>query len=177
MRLLKRQFGANFARVFSKSSILMRDLAECRRRGVRIRRVTTTCQAYSIPARKIIGIGVKCSRSYQLTAFAHEMYHSLYGTAPLDFVPAGMSERQFVNLLLEEETDSIVHEMKVVEELLAAKVRLDSETMRYYKRWRRGGRPAIRRMMTTLDNSVTGERYTQYYARLYREALEKQRVA
>ena len=177
MRLLKRQFGASFVRVFSLSPTLVADLAECRRLGVRIRLVPGKTEGYTIPSSKVIGIGTRGTRSYRLTALAHEMYHVLYGTAPLETVPKGMTRHRFISLLLEEETNSFVHELKVVHELLSAGVRFGNGEMRWYRRWRRGGRKAIRKMVAESQSAVTGELYPVYYGRLYDEAVAAGKVA
>lgn len=169
MRFLKRQFGASFVSALEKSPTLVADLAQCRRKGVRIRKVPGKRQGYSLKSRKLIGIGDRGTRSYKLTVLAHEMFHVLRGTAPIDHVPAGMSRMQFVHLLLEEETSCMVHEAIVIGELIAAGVCVDRECHRWYRLWKRGGRKAIRKRVNELQNSIDDKLYPDYYADIYNE--------
>lgn len=175
MRLLTRQFGKSFASALAKSPTLVGDLEECRRQGVRIRRLKNKCLGYSIECDKFICIGTKCSRSIALTMLAHEIDHVLRGTAPLNDIPPGMSRKRFVRLLLEEEVDCMEYELKVVGELKAAGVRLDGYTLSRYRSWKRYGRAMLRRRVEKLETSTTGERYPKYYGRIYDEAMAARR--
>ena len=171
MQQLKRQFGAPFANALAQCPTLIQDVADLRAASVRVRRVGGHCQAYSIRKRMTIYIGSKCKLSYQLISLAHEKIHVL--VSPTDNPIPGVTGRQdFIDSCLESETDSIVHEVIVVGELLAAGYPVDDHSMKWYRRFKRGGRAAIRKAIEAAFTSNTGERYPEYYGGWYDEVVK-----
>ncbi len=177
MNLLKRQFGAKFVSDISRSPTLVADIKEIRKRGIKIRRIKGGDVAYTEKANKLICIGKNASASFRLTALAHEAYHALHGRQSIDRLQPGMTRRCFLNRVLNEETDCIVHELEVVHELLEAGVRwFDRGTMSWYHGWRRGGRAYIRRRVARTDN-VFNEKFPDYYSRIYTELKHAKKSA
>jgi hypothetical protein len=168
MQRIKRQFGAQFAQMLATSPTLVADLEEIRRRAVKIRRVRGPCQAESIASEKLIRIGRTCSRLTQLLYLAHEAEHVLRGNTPEP--SSRLTRRQYVKMSLDEETQCVIHEIKVSGELLAAGYKLDDDAMTWYRRYRRGGRAAVRRAIAKTIASATDELYPRYYGRQYDDA-------
>lgn len=170
MNKLRRQFGESFIEALSKCPTLVADLAEIRANGVKIRKLGGHCQAYSNRGKKTIYIGARCKLSYKLISLAHEKVHVLVSPTP-DPVPGKTSRQAFINMCLEAETDCIEHEVKVVAELLAARITVDDHSMGWYRRYQKGGRQAIREAMENAHASTTGEKYPEYYGGWYDEAV------
>lgn len=171
MLRIRKQFGAKFADALAKSPTLVKDLEELRAAGVKIRRVGGHCQAYTMAERKTIYIGTKCKLGYQLMALAHEKVHMI--GSPTQPPIARVTGRQaFIEHCLECEVDCIVHEVAVAKELLAAGVKLDAHSLSWVKRYKRGGRPAIRKAIEKAVTSNTGEKYPEYYGGWYDDAIK-----
>lgn len=171
MKAFRKQFGRKFADALSKCPTLVADLAEIRSKGVKIRKVGGHCQAYSMLKRMTIYIGSKCKLSYALIALAHEKVHLLVSPTP-NPTPRVSSRQAFIEMCLEAETDAIVHEVQVVQELLDAGIKVDAHSMKWYRRFKRGGRNAIRAAMNEAITSNTGEKYPEYYGGWYDEVVK-----
>ena len=169
MQRIKRQFGVRFAQMLAASPTLVVDLEEIRRRGVKIRRVRGPCHAESIASEKLIRIGRSCSTLTQLLYLAHESEHVLRGSTP-EPSSRTLTRKQYVKMSLDEETQCVMHEIKVSGELIAAGYKLDDNAMTWYRRYRRGGRAAVRRAIAKTIASATDELYPRYYGRQYDEA-------
>jgi hypothetical protein len=170
MRRIRKQFGVKFAEALAQCPTLVADLKEIRQNGVKIRRVGGHCQAYSNRDRKTIYIGSRCNLSYQLVALAHETIHVLVSPTP-DPMPRITSRQGFIDMCLNAETDCIVHEVRVVAELLAAGYDVDAHSLSWYRRYKTGGRAAILKAMQKAITSNTGERYPEYYGAWYDEVV------
>lgn len=171
MRLIRRQFGDQFADALAKSPTLVKDLELLRAAGVKIRKVGGHCQAYSMFQKKLIYLGSTCNVSYQLIALGHEKVHVLDSITP-NPTPRVTGRKEFIGMCLEAETDAIVHEVVIAEELLAAGFTVDDHSMKWVRRFRKGGRKAIRKAMDTAIASNTGEKYPEYYGGWYDETLK-----
>lgn len=171
MKLIRRQFGDKFADALAKSPTLVADLELLRAADVKIRKVGGHCQAYSMYKKKSIYIGSKCNISYQLIALGHEKVHVLDRITP-DPTARVTGRKEFIHMCLEAETDSIVHEVVIAEELLTAGFTVDDHSMKWVRRFRKGGRKAIRTAMNTAIASNTGEKYPDYYGGWYDEVLK-----
>src|SRR5215470_7046298 len=158
MHKIKRQFGARFAQVLAKCPTLVADLEEMRRQGVSIRRLSGHCQAFAEPRKRRIYIGSKCSMSYQLVSLAHEKVHVLDSPTPTP-VPGKTRRKQFIHQCLEAEVDAIEHEVKVIEELLAARVKVGEGELAWHRLYQQGGRAALRQGIEAAFTSTTGEKY------------------
>lgn len=141
------------------------DLAEMKKRGVRIHWSAGACQAYTPAIGNKLVIGLRCSQDSIVRFLAHEAGHVLLKQLPFP-IPARMSEEEFVAECLECETEALVHEATIVDELLGLNVYVDC--YQSLNLMRRGGRRAIRAAVGTMVTSTTGETYDDYYRRLYR---------
>ena len=63
-------------------------------------------------------------------------------------------------------------EVQVVAELIAAGYSVDSHSMKWYRRRKRGGRAAIRKAIEEAVTSNTGEKYPEYYGGWYDEVVK-----
>jgi len=171
MQRIRRQFGAAFAGALAKCPTLVADLKALRQHGVKIRKVGGHCQAYSNYFTKSIYIGAKCNLTYQLVALGHEKVHVLDSPTP-NPLPGKTGRREFIDFCLNAETDAIVHEVQIVSELLAAGYKVDSHSMSWYRRFKRGGRVAIRKAIEEAVTSNTGDKYPEYYGDWYDETVK-----
>ena len=171
MNKLKRQCGAAFVELLKKSPTLVKDIADIRRAGVKIRRVKGKhAFAESNPKSKIIWISADCHPAYQLTAIAHEKYHVLTRVSP-DAEPDFISRENYIRQCLACELGAKKAELKVAAELVAAGVKLDSHTAHWLKVSKLGDK-ALQREMRKAVTSTTGENYRQYYGTVWDEALD-----
>ena len=171
MKQFRKQFGDRVADALAKCPTLVEDLAEIRSRGVTIRKVGGHCQAYSMLSKMTIYIGARCKLSEKLIALAHEKVHLLVSPTP-NPTPRVSSRQAFIDMCLDAETDAIVHEVVVANELLAAGYEVDDHSMSWVRRFKRGGRDAIRRAMEKAFTSTTGEKYPEYYGGWYDEVVK-----
>lgn len=162
---IARQFGVRFARAFEQSPTLIADLAKLREKRISIRTIKG-CTAWSQRPQERFVIGRDCDLGTRLLYFAHESWHVLRGETPFaDREVKRLSRKQYIKVSLDEETDCIVHEMQVMEELIAAgAVTFSEDNMRWYRRWRRGGRAAIRRVIGKTANAIDGTTYKDQFA-------------
>lgn len=170
MRNLKRQFGKRMVETLLKSPTLIEDIEQIREAGVRIRLVDGPCRAYYDRKKRTIYIGRWCPRNYKLISIAHEFVHALVKPT-LDPIPGKTGRKEFVNRCLEEETEAIVHEIEIVKELIKAGTPVDPKELEWLKRYKRGGRKAIRKALEKTITSTTGEDYPEYYASWYDEIV------
>lgn len=170
MRNLRRQFGKKFAETAKKCPTLVADIQEIRERGVKIRLVNGPCRAYYDRKKRTIYIGKWCPRNYKLISIAHEFVHAVVRPT-IDPVPGETGRMEFVERCLEEETEAIVHEIMIVKELLKAGVKIDPKELEWLRRYRSGGRKAIKRALQKTITSTTGEDYPEYYGMWYDEIV------
>ncbi|GEM_PF-417216 len=171
MDQIKRQFGAAFAEALAQCPTLVADLREIRQNGVRIRKLSGHCQAYSNRDRKTIYIGSRCSLSYKLISLAHEKVHVLVSPTP-NPIPGKTGRQAFIDMCLNAETDAIVHEVQVTGELVRAGIPVDKHSLTWYRRFKRGGRAAVRKAIEGAYTSNTGEKYPDYYGLWYDEVVK-----
>jgi Zn-dependent peptidase ImmA (M78 family) len=170
VRNLKRQFGKRLVETALKSPTLMSDLERIKVEGVRIRLVDGPCRAYYDRKKRTIYIGRWCPRNYKLISIAHVFVHALVKPT-IDPVPGKTGRQEFIDRCIEEETEAIVHEILIVKELLLAGVEVDPKELEWLKRYRSGGRRAIRRALQKTITSTTGEDYPEYYGSWYDETV------
>jgi hypothetical protein len=164
---IKRQFGVAFARAFALSPTLIADLDQLRLAKVSIRTVKG-CTGWSITEEKIMTLGRDCALGTRLLNFAHEAYHVLHGKTPMTNVRR-MSRARFIRQALDEETDCIVHEMQVMYELFeaGANVIFPEGEMLWYRRFRRGGRRAVRRNIGATANAINNKPMAERYGQIW----------
>lgn len=168
---LQRQFGARFLEAVAKCPTLIADLKDIHTHGITIRKVGGHCQAYSIRKRKSIYVGSKCKLTYQLISVGHEKIHVIDSPTP-DAVPGVTGRQWFIDACLDGETDSIVHEVIIAGELLAAGYEVDAHSLKWHRRFQKGGRAAIRNAIEEAFTSNTGEKYPEYYGLWYDEVVK-----
>ncbi len=174
LRNLRRQFGKRLVEVALKSPTLINDIERIKLEGVKIRQVHGPCRAYYDRRRRTIYIGKYCPRNYKLVSIAHEFVHALVRPT-IDPVAGETGRQEFVERCLEEETEAIVHEIRIVRELLKAGVKVDPKEMEWLNRYRRGGRRAIRKALQKTITSTTGEDYPEYYGSWYDEMIPRKK--
>jgi Zn-dependent peptidase ImmA (M78 family) len=170
LRNLKRQFGKRLVEVALKSPTLIDDIKRIKSEGVKIRQVDGPCRAYYDRRKRTIYIGRWCPRNYKLISIAHEFVHALVRPT-IDPIAGETGRQEFVERCLEEETEAIVHEIRIVKELLKAGVKVDPKELEWLNRYKRGGRRAIRRALEKTITSTTGEDYPEYYGSWYDEII------
>lgn len=170
VKRLKRQFGKKFVETAAKCPTLVADIQRIREDGVKIRMVNGPCRAYYDRKKRTIYIGKWCPRNYKLISIAHEFVHAVIRPT-IDPVPGETGRSEFVERCLEEETEAIVHEILIVKELMNAGVEVDPKELEWLRRYRSGGRKAIRRALEKTVTSTTGEDYPEYYGSWYDEIV------
>ncbi len=164
MRRIQKQFGSKFAEMLAACPTLVKDLAELRRRRIKIWR-TAGKDVYSKRGLKLIRIGRNYTLMDQVLFLAHEAQHILRGRTP-EPCKAG-ARAQYIQRSLNEEVNCILHEIKVLDELKAAGYDITNTDLTFYRKFKRGGRLAVRRALTRTE--VAGERiyYPEFYGRQY----------
>lgn len=170
MRNLKRQFGRRMVETLLMSPTLVEDIDKIRQAGVRIRLVDGPCRAYYDRKKRTIYIGRWCPRNYKLISIAHEFVHALVKPT-VDPVPGKTGRQEFIDRCIDEETEAIVHEIEIVKDLLKAGIPVDPKELEWLKRYKRGGRQAIRKALQKTITSTTGEDYPEYYGSWYDEIV------
>ncbi len=170
MRNLRRQFGKKLVEAAYKSPTLLEDIQHIRAQGVRIRMVDGPCRAYYDRKKRTIYIGRYCPRNYKLISIAHEFVHALIKPT-FDPVPGKTGRKEFVDRCLSEETEAIVHEIRIVQELIKGDVSIDPVELEWLRRYKRGGRRAIKKALQKTVTSTTGEGYPEYYGSWYDEIV------
>ena len=173
-RNLKRQFGKRMVEALQKSPTLIDDIERIREAGVRIRLVDGPCRAYYDRKKRTIYIGRWCPRNYKLISIAHEFVHALVKPT-VDPIPGETGRQEFIDRCIDEETEAIVHEIEIVKELIKADIPVDPKELEWLKRYRRGGRTAIRKALQKTITSTTGEDYPEYYGSWYDEIVPMSR--
>jgi hypothetical protein len=153
-----------------QSPTLVEDIERIRSEGVKIRLVNGPCRAYYDRRKRTIYIGRWCPRNYKLISIAHEFVHALVKPTK-DPVPGKTGRREFIDRCLEEETEAIVHEIRIVRELIKAGVKVDPKELEWLNRYKKGGRRAVRRALEKTVTSTTGEDYPDYYGSWYDEII------
>ncbi len=170
MRNLRRQFGKRLVEAACKSPTLIDDLERIKAQGVRIRLVDGPCRAYYDRKKRTIYIGRYCPRNYKLISIAHEFVHALVKPT-FDPVPGKTGRKEFVDRCLGEEAEAIVHEIRIVKELMQAGVPVDPIELEWLRRYQRGGKRAVKKALQKTVTSTTGEEYPEYYGSWYDEIV------
>jgi hypothetical protein len=178
MKKLRRQFGKKFVDILKKSPTLVKNLEEIRANNIKIRAISGYCRAYYDRKPTTIYIGKSCGLAYQLVSLAHEFVHALLKPTN-DPIPGVTGKKEFIARCLSEETEAIVHELKIQEEFNQAGVKFTfgRDKKPYNKEWvdcyAKSGRPGIMRKLKTTVTSTTGDKYPHYYALWYDDVIPK----
>jgi hypothetical protein len=169
---LSKKFGEAFARQAMRLPTLMSYIKDLREADVRIK-LCDGIQAYYKATNRTIYIGREAPRNYALVSIGHEYSHALI--RPTIHPKPGITGRQeFIESCLEDEAEAIIHELKVLREMLKAGMRVAQRDMGWYYRYRHGGGRAnlIKHLRTTVT-STTGEDYETYYGEWYDEVVPR----
>lgn len=147
------------------SPTLVQDLKTLRERGIKIHWAAGSCRAYAPFFTTQIVISHGCSEASMLRMLAHEVSHVLIRTLPLP-LKTSTTEEQFVDECLECETEALLHEAIICEELLSEGILVDSYAA--LTLMNKGGRAAIRQAVGSMITSTTGETYRDYYTRMFK---------
>jgi hypothetical protein len=174
MHRLRRQFGSKFVHLLKKSPTLVENLKHIRANNIKIRTGKGYCQAYYNKDTRTIYIGRRCALHYKLISLAHEFVHALIKPTE-DPIPGKTGKKEFVNRCLSEEVEAIVHEVYIMQELIAAgmKEKEFSFNLQWLKLYLNGGRKAIRKKLNSTVTSTTGEKYPLYYGHWYDSKVPK----
>lgn len=172
MEKLAKQFGDKLAELVNASPTLSRDIRLLRKVGVRIRRITGVCRAYSRsePGQTdgaLICISTGCSPMLQAHYLAHEAYHILMGKTRLIFDPREISREKFVRMALREEARCLLHEARVSKELHDAGFLIGAANLSYLVDYLSGGYKVIRERLNQAQVSGSVQTYPEYYGQLY----------
>lgn len=168
MNVLKRQFGRRFVTLAEHSPRLVSDIKRLRRRGVRIKTLRGSIDAWCIKDDSIVALGTGMTSLDCVLALAHEANHMLrerISMAAIDHI----SEAQWVKEFMEEETECFLREAETAEDLVKAGFKLTKYAKSWLRTKRRGGKAAIRRRVHRQRVIGTRLTYPQYILAMYRE--------
>jgi hypothetical protein len=172
MKNIKRQFGAKFAETLAKSPTLVRDVAEMRKRGIKIRRIRSRNIFHAQHSTKTAYIGPGHVVD-QLSSLGHELTHLLRGKTVVQRFNEAMYPSQFIEAFLDEETTCEMHGTLIVDELLSAGVAIPAQSKHVHRVYKKGGRKQIRFMVECSIVDYTGEYYPEFYRRVYEQQVRK----
>lgn len=164
----KRNFGRAFDEALQKSPTLVADVRKLYLRRIKIRRLHGHCRAYFSTASQTIFIGSSCDFVRQLQYLAHEASHALSDRL-VSATNQKLTRRQFISANITCEVSAVVHELKVLQELLLAGSPLDSVMRSWLRLYKTHGRGGLRFAVENTDTSTTGESYLDYYSRSFDE--------
>lgn len=118
MKTSKRKFGRAFWKLAEVSPTFMEDLKLLEAAGIEIRLLNKSDIAYFSRKKRVIYVGKWSSHVNKIVSIGHEFVHALL--RPTTDVKEGDDKETWVNERLEEETEAIVHELLILQELVAA---------------------------------------------------------
>lgn len=168
MNVLQRQFGPHFVEMVKASPRLVADVRRLRRRGVRIKVLRGSIDAWCIKDEKLVALGTGNPAQISVLALAHEANHMLRERISMAAVDR-VSEAHWVREFMEEETDCFLREAETAEDLKNAGFKLTKYAQSWLRTLRRGGRAAIRKRVYRTRVIGTKLTYPQYVRQMYRE--------
>ena len=168
MNTLKRQFGSLFVDMVKASPRLVADLKRLRRRGVRIKTLRGSIDAWCIKDDNLVALGTGNPAQISVLALAHEANHMLRERISMSAVDR-VSEAHWVKEFMEEETDCFLREAQTADDLERAGFKLTKYARSWLRTMRRGGRAAVRKRVYRTRVIGTKLSYPQYVREMYRE--------
>lgn len=122
MKKSKRKRGSAFGRPFWKlaaaSPTFLQDLKLLEAAGIEIRLLRKSDVAYFNTYKRVIYVGKWSSNVNKIVSIGHEFVHALL--RPTTHVQEGDDREVWINERLEEETEAIIHELLILQELIDA---------------------------------------------------------
>ncbi len=168
MNTLQRQFGSHFVEMVKASPRLVCDVKRLRRRGVRIKSLRGSIDAWCIKDDNLVALGTGNPAQVSVLALAHEANHMLRERISMSAVNR-VSEAVWVRLFMEEETDCFYREAQTADDLLRAGFKLTKYARSWLRTLRRGGKAAVRRRVYRTRVIGTRLSYPEYVRLMYRE--------
>lgn len=168
MNVLQRQFGPHFVDMVKASPRLVADVKRLRRRGVRIKVLPGSIDAWCIKDDKLVALGTGNPAQVSVLALAHEANHMLRERISMNAVNR-VCEAQWVKEFMEEETDCFLREAETAEDLAGAGFKLTKYARSWLRTLRRGGRAAIRKRVYRTRVIGTKLSYPEYVRQMYRD--------
>ena len=153
MNTLQRQFGSHFVAMVEASPRLVADVRRLRRRGVRIKTLRGSIDAWCIKDDKLVALGTGNPAQVSVLALAHEANHMLRERISMAAVNR-VSETKWVREFMEEETDCFYREAQTADDLQRAGFKLTATEGRHVDR--RAGRAA--QLQLCVHGSASRER-------------------
>lgn len=175
-RKLTNQFGKQFARYIDDSPTLRRDLRRLRELEVRIKRWNGKDGAYcrSDPADRkhsFIAIGSNASPIMKAIFLAHEAYHCLHGSTPIEPDTRKISRERYISMGIAEETRAFMHQTRVANELWeSCNHVIPAWQMHLMLVSFTGGYASMKDHVLTFKESVSEGSYEKAYGRIWDQA-------
>ncbi|MBX9879685.1 MAG: ImmA/IrrE family metallo-endopeptidase [Candidatus Obscuribacterales bacterium] len=118
MKKSKRIFGRAFWKLAEVSPTFMQDWKLLEAAGIKIRLLNKSDIAYFSRKKRVVYVGKWSSHVNKIVSIGHEYVHALL--RPTTDVKEGDDRETWINERLEEETEAIVHELLILQELIAA---------------------------------------------------------
>lgn len=168
MNVLQRQFGPHFVEMVKASPRLLADVKRLRRRGVRIKTLRGSIDAWCIKDDNLVALGTGNPAQVSVLALAHEANHMLRERISMAAVNR-VSEAKWTREFMEEETDCFYREAQTADDLLRAGFKLTKYARSWLRTLRRGGRAAVRKRVYRTRVTGTKLSYPEYVQQMYRE--------
>lgn len=118
MNKSKRKFGRAFWKLAEASPTFLQDLKLLEAAGIEIRLLNKNDIAYFSRKKQVVYVGKWSSNVNKIVSIGHEYVHALL--RPTTDVKEGDDRETWINERLDEETEAIVHELLILQELIAA---------------------------------------------------------
>lgn len=118
MKKSKRKFGRAFWKLAEASPTFLEDLKLLEAAGIEIRLLNKNDIAYFSKKKRVVYVGKWSSNVNKIVSIGHEFVHALL--RPTTDVKEGDDKETWINERLDEETEAIVHELLILQELIAA---------------------------------------------------------
>lgn len=118
MKKSKRIFGRAFWKLAEASPTFMQDWKLLEAAGIKVRLLNKSDIAYFNRKKRVVYVGKWSSHVNKIVSIGHEYVHALL--RPTTDVKEGDDRETWINERLEEETEAIVHELLILQELIAA---------------------------------------------------------
>ncbi len=168
MNKLQRQFGPRFVELVKVSPRLVADIKRLRRRGVRIKTLRGSIDAWCIKDDNLVALGTRNPAQVGVMALAHEANHMLRERISMNAVDH-VTEVHWVREFMEEETECFFREAETAEDFVKAGIKLTKYAKSWLRTKRRGGKAAVRKRVSRTRVVGTRLTYPEYIRAMYRE--------
>lgn len=165
-------FGKSMFESACLSKTLLKLICRAHESKVKYKLLNGVCMAYYDSNKNTIYIGKFCPRNYKIISVAHEISHAVIRRT-VNPIPGVTGRKEFIESCIDDETESIVQELKVLVELKNAGIKFHEKEERWLKAYKSGGRRTIRKILKTTITSTTLETYPTYYSGWYDQIVPK----